>query len=212
MEEAGHIAAQALTGNHTEEDSYHPRDAVGSTIKATLTTGTGGAFVSAIQNTLTKQNVGAWGVFTRTGGTVATFAAMGGAYEFFKSASANLRQKEDTYNYAIGGAFAGAMLGLRFRSAPAVLGYGTATAVIIAAFQYTGGHMLGAALDPDVDEVARKEYMRKNRRRDIGEIVNELGEGRGIVAPGYAERRAARLKEAYGIDVVHSPTVPGQSQ
>lgn len=39
--------------------------------------------------------------------------------------------------------------------------------------------MLGAALDPDVDEVARKEYMRKNRRRDIGEIVNELGEGRG---------------------------------
>lgn len=65
------------------------------------------------------------------------------------------------------------------RSAPAVLGYGTATAVIIAAFQYTGGHMLGAALDPDVDEVARKEYMRKNRRRDIGEIVNELGEGRG---------------------------------
>ena len=40
-------------------------------------------------------------------------AAMGGAYEFFKSASANLRQKDDTYNHAIGGAFSGAMLGLR---------------------------------------------------------------------------------------------------
>ena len=72
MEEAGHLAAQALSGDHTE-DSYHPRDAVGGAIKATLVTGTGGAFVSAVQNTLTKQNVGAWGVFTRTGGTVATF-------------------------------------------------------------------------------------------------------------------------------------------
>lgn len=38
---------------------------------------------------------------------------MGGAYAFFKSASANLRQKDDTYNHAIGGFFSGSMLGLR---------------------------------------------------------------------------------------------------
>lgn len=38
---------------------------------------------------------------------------MGGAYEFTKSASANLRQKDDTYNTAIGGFFSGTMLGLR---------------------------------------------------------------------------------------------------
>ncbi|KAF2214201.1 hypothetical protein CERZMDRAFT_105398 [Cercospora zeae-maydis SCOH1-5] len=211
MEGAGHLTAQALTGDHTE-DSYHPQDAVGAAIKATMVTATGGAFVSAIQNTLTKQNVGAWGVFTRTGGTISTFAAMGGAYAFFKSASANLRQKNDTYNHAIGGFFSGSMLGLRFRSAPAVLGYGTSLAVILAAFNYTGGRLVGAKVDPEVDEVARKEYLRKNRRRSIEETINELGEGRGVHGPGYAERRAARLKEAYGIDVVHSPTVPGQAQ
>lgn len=38
---------------------------------------------------------------------------MGGAYMFSKDAAANLRQKDDSYNSAIGGAFAGSMLGLK---------------------------------------------------------------------------------------------------
>lgn len=40
-------------------------------------------------------------------------AAMGGSYEFAKCASANLRKKDDAYNPAIGGLFAGSMLGLK---------------------------------------------------------------------------------------------------
>lgn len=56
-----------------QEVLYQPKDAVGTSIKATLVTGGAGTFVSAIQNVLTKQNVGAFGVFTRTGGTIATF-------------------------------------------------------------------------------------------------------------------------------------------
>jgi hypothetical protein len=40
-------------------------------------------------------------------------AAMGGAYMFTKDAAANLRRKDDSYNSAIGGAFAGSMLGLK---------------------------------------------------------------------------------------------------
>ena len=42
---------------------------------------------------------------------------MGGAYEFTKNAAANLRQKEDAYNPAMGGFMAGTMLGLRCKSA-----------------------------------------------------------------------------------------------
>ena len=38
---------------------------------------------------------------------------MGGSYEFFKDASANLRQKDDAYNSSIGGFLAGTILGLR---------------------------------------------------------------------------------------------------
>ena len=67
------------------------------------------------------------------------------------------------------------------RSAPAVLGYGTLAAVVLSAFTYTGGRLQGLKKDPDVDEVSRKEYLRKNRRRPIDDIVNELGEGRGAL-------------------------------
>lgn len=38
---------------------------------------------------------------------------MGGTYEFAKIASANLREKEDPWNTAIGGFFSGSILGLR---------------------------------------------------------------------------------------------------
>lgn len=40
-------------------------------------------------------------------------AGMGGAYGFVKTASANLREKHDPYNNALGGFFAGALVGLR---------------------------------------------------------------------------------------------------
>ena len=64
---------------------------------------------------------------------------------------------------------------------------------------------MGFRRDPNVDEVSRKEFLRKNRRKSIEETVHELGEGRGISAPGYKERRAERIMEAYGIDVTQAP-------
>ena len=59
------------------EETYHPKDAVGATVKATAIAGTAGTFISAIQNVLTKQNVGAFGIFTRTGSTIAVFGMAG---------------------------------------------------------------------------------------------------------------------------------------
>ncbi|MCJ1246542.1 hypothetical protein MMC30_003750 [Trapelia coarctata] len=185
----------------SQERLYQPKDAVTAGIKSTMITGSAGAMVSAIQNTLTKQNVSAWGVVTRTGGTIAVFAAMGGAYEFTKLASANLREKDDSWNTAIGGFLAGGVLGLRFRNLPAVLGYGAALAVLLGTFDYTGGVLTGYEKDPSIDEYERKEYLRKNRRRPIQETIEELGEGRGIYGPGYEERRRERIRQKYGIDV-----------
>lgn len=115
----------------SEDEQYHPKDAVKAAINGTMITGAAGGLVSAIQNTLTKRNVSAWGVFTRTGGTIAVFggpysigeafmscsddpaAAVGGTYEFTRFASANLREKDDSLNTAIGGFLAGSVLGLR---------------------------------------------------------------------------------------------------
>lgn len=114
----------------SEEEIYHPHDAIKAAINGTLISGAAGGFVSAIQNTLTRRNVSAWGVFTRSGSTIAVFGtiragvhsvssinndigAMGGTYEFTKLASANLREKDDSLNSALGGFLAGGVLGLR---------------------------------------------------------------------------------------------------
>lgn len=171
-----------------------------------MITASAGAIISGVQNALTKQNVGAFGILTKTGGTIAVFAAMGGSYEFAKTASANLREKDDSWNNAIGGFFAGTMLGLKFRTLPAVLGYGSALAVVLGTFDYAGGTLTGYTRDPAVDEVDRKEFLRKNRRIPVEQTVAELGEGRGIYGPGYEERRRERIKERYGIDVSSVPS------
>ncbi|OJJ49210.1 hypothetical protein ASPZODRAFT_129624 [Penicilliopsis zonata CBS 506.65] len=126
---------------------------------------------------------------------------MGCTYEFVKTASANLREKDDHYNVALGGFFSGAILGLRARSFPAVLGYGAALATAMGAFEYTGGSLWGYKKDLEVDEFDRREQLRKAYRTPAEQTFEELGEGRGIFAPGYAERRRDRIKEAYGIDV-----------
>ncbi|CAD6443050.1 8cfdf262-822a-4248-8ab0-22607f01e4cb [Sclerotinia trifoliorum] len=182
-------------------DIYHPQDALKAGVNGALVSGSVGAFASAIQNSLHKKNIGALGFITRTGGTAFIFTALGGTYEFTKYASANLREKNDTYNTAIGGFLAGSVLGLRFGTTPAVLGFGTLAAVVLSAFDYTGGALSGYKRDPNVDEFERKEHLRKNRRIPIEQTVAELGEGRGIYGVGYDERRRERIKERYGIDV-----------
>ncbi|KAI9738362.1 MAG: hypothetical protein M1834_008865 [Cirrosporium novae-zelandiae] len=179
---------------------YEPKDAVGQTINSTLITGGAGLLFAAVQNSLAKHNVSAWGVFTKSGGIIATFAGMGASFEFMKTASANLRQKDDPLNHAIGGLFAGSVLGLHFRTIPAVMGYGAGLAVVMGAVEYTG-NTLGTNKTQDEDDYAKKMKMRMNRRRPIQETLDAIGEGRGIMGPGYAERRAKRIKENYGIDV-----------
>ncbi|KAL2045626.1 hypothetical protein N7G274_002054 [Stereocaulon virgatum] len=183
------------------QEVYQPKDAVSETVKVSLIMGAAGLTVSAIQNALTKQNVSGWGVFTRSGGVIGLFVAVGASHAFTAAAAANLREKNDSWNPAIGGFCSGAVLGTAFRTFPAVLGYGAAMGVAQGVFDYTGGKFSGYDKDPKVDEYERKESLRKNRRRPIQEILDELGEGRGVFGPGYRERRADRIKERYGIDV-----------
>lgn len=59
--------------HHAEDQYYQPQDAISVAMKATALTGGVGLFASAVQNTLTKSNVGPFGIFVRTGGTVTIF-------------------------------------------------------------------------------------------------------------------------------------------
>jgi len=62
---------------HGDDDHYQPKDAISNGIKGALITGGAGLFMAAVQNSLAKQNVGAWGVFTRGGGVITTFGTLG---------------------------------------------------------------------------------------------------------------------------------------
>jgi hypothetical protein len=60
-----------------------------------------------------------------------------------------------------------------------VLGAGAGFGVAVAAFRYTNGLGGYSIKEDDEDEVARKEEMRKMRRRPLQETIEQLGEGRG---------------------------------
>lgn len=71
---------------------------------------------SRVQEAQLASSVGSQIDFTARQHTDTVTGAMGGAYEFAKTASANLREKDDVWNPTIGGFFAGTMLGLRCKT------------------------------------------------------------------------------------------------
>jgi len=191
----------AIAEDEPIPDHYQPRDAIAATARSGKFTGMAGLLIAAVQNTMARENVGAFGIFTRFGGTIALFTAMGGTYAFVSTASANLREKDDAYNQGLGGFCAGALVGLRNRAIPSILGNGLALGVALSIASYTGGTIFGQRGNRDEDKFATKEEIRKRFRRPVNEVINEIGEGRGIYGRGYEERRKQRIQNAYGIDV-----------
>lgn len=61
-----------------------------------------------------------------------------------------------------------------------ILGYGVAVAVALAAAQYTGNSMLSDVSNPNEDRFATKTEIRNRFRRPVHEMINEIGEGRGM--------------------------------
>lgn len=55
------------------DHTFHPRDALANTLSTTLQTTAVGAVVAGVRNTLRKQNVGAMGILTRSGGIIALY-------------------------------------------------------------------------------------------------------------------------------------------
>ena len=54
---------------------FHPHDTLANTASTVLQTTAVGAIIAGVQNTLRKQNVGAMGIFTRSGGIIALYGA-----------------------------------------------------------------------------------------------------------------------------------------
>jgi hypothetical protein len=58
-----------------QQATFHPRDTIGNTGSTILQTTAIGAIIAGVQNTLRKQNVGAMGIITRSGGIIALYGA-----------------------------------------------------------------------------------------------------------------------------------------
>ncbi|KAJ4417968.1 hypothetical protein N0V85_001616 [Neurospora sp. IMI 360204] len=184
-----------------DDTIFQPKDAIKSGVSGALFSGGAGLLIASLRTSMKKNNVGSMHVFTHGGGTIISFAFAGGVYRFAQQASANLREKEDAWNHAIGAFLGGGVVGLRSLRFPVILGFGAMAGATVGAFAFTGGKLSGFDKDPNVDEYERKEAMRLNRRRPVEETLAEVGEGRGIYPPGYQERRRQRLLEKYGIEV-----------
>lgn len=56
-----------------EDKHYKPKDAIAELGLVTAISSSVGLFAAAVENATAKTHVGAWGVFTRSGGHIATF-------------------------------------------------------------------------------------------------------------------------------------------
>ncbi|KAI9292578.1 hypothetical protein K502DRAFT_73887 [Neoconidiobolus thromboides FSU 785] len=72
-----------------------------------------GFLVSAYKNAVQVHNAGALGVFTRTGGDIGYYGVTGVAFAATTCFAQSIREKDDHWNKAIGGAVAGAIAGAR---------------------------------------------------------------------------------------------------
>ncbi|TLS23967.1 hypothetical protein PpBr36_08264 [Pyricularia pennisetigena] len=189
---------------HDGED-YRPQDAVKTGLRGTFVYGAFGLFGAATLAAVQRKRVGVLAPITKYGALVSATAFGGGMYDFARTATSNLRQKDDHISEAVGGLLGGAILGLAVPGPtrmPVVVGFAAGTAVTLGTYAYTGKSLRGWGKKDDVkDDFERKEELRKNRRRPIEETIAELGEGRGIHPPGYEERRRQRLKEKYGVEI-----------
>lgn len=61
-----------------EKRQYKPQDTVSTALRGMMITGGAGLAYAAVSNSLTKHNVGSWGIITRTGTPIAIFGTCGG--------------------------------------------------------------------------------------------------------------------------------------
>jgi len=94
-----------------EPEAYTSKAPFSNGMNAVVTSAAAGLIVSAVQNSVSKHDKGAMGIFTRSGSTIALFTAMGGIFAYTDAAVSNVREKNDAFNGAAGGCAAGLVAG-----------------------------------------------------------------------------------------------------
>jgi len=148
--------ADPTSSSQSTAPIYEAKAPVANAANVALKAGAVGFFVSSLQNALQKHNYGAMGVFTRTGGTIGFFAAMGATFAFTEAFVANQRQKNDALNGAIGACAAGFLAGIKKRSLPLAVGTCAMLGAVVGGFDYAG-QLIG---DPISKEERRRRFFK----------------------------------------------------
>ncbi|GBE78011.1 hypothetical protein BKA93DRAFT_814267 [Sparassis latifolia] len=138
-------------------NEYEPKPTLQYTSIIGLQAAGVGAFVSAIQNALGTHTRGAAGFFTRSGGTIGIFGAMGATFAFTEAAIANQREKDDALNGAAGACAAGFLAGVRARSLPMAVASCAVMGTAMGAFDYGGKSLQGV---PETQEERRRRFFK----------------------------------------------------
>jgi hypothetical protein len=147
------------TSSVDTEPTFEPKAALKNASLLGLQGAGVGAFVSALQNALSKHSAGASGFFTRTGGTIGFFGALGATFALADAVAANQREKHDPINGAIGGCAAGFLVGVRRGSIPVALGSCAFMGATAGIYDYSRGLQ---GKDDHIDKPQSKEEKRKS--------------------------------------------------
>ncbi|GJJ13890.1 hypothetical protein Clacol_008147 [Clathrus columnatus] len=164
--------------NQTPPEAYEERPALRNGVIVGAQGAALGTLVASVQNALQQHNRGAFGLLTRSGGTIGFFehkvtslsltkplffcrlsiAAMAGIFAFTDSYVSNLRQTRDPINGAIAGCAAGLLAGARGRSIPKGLASCAAIGAVVGSFDAAGSSFRGDGRD-------REHVLSKEERR-----------------------------------------------
>ncbi|KAH8100652.1 hypothetical protein BXZ70DRAFT_1077695 [Cristinia sonorae] len=153
-----HSVGQSSSSSDKSSPVYEPRPSLRYASIVGLQAAGVGAFVSALQNALGSHSRGAAGFFTRTGGTIGFFGAMGAAFALTDSVVANTREKDDALNGVAGGCAAGFLAGIRARSLPMAVASCAVLGAAVGAFDYGGKHIAGARTPETLEEKRRRFF------------------------------------------------------
>ncbi|RUS32934.1 hypothetical protein BC938DRAFT_473771 [Jimgerdemannia flammicorona] len=136
-------------------------------IRVGATFAVAGLLVSSVQNSLGTHSQGAKGVFTRTGGTIGFFAAMGGVFAATECIVGEIRKEDDALNRAAAGCAAGIVAGIRAHSIPVMCGACVAVGTAFAVYEYGGGNIKGMLVQMSEEEKQewRASFFKKKEQK-----------------------------------------------
>lgn len=171
-------------------DTFKPLDTSAETKKCFVYSNLVGFLTAAAQNSLAKDNRGAWAVVTKSGILWGAIVAVSTSYGFSYCAISNLREKNDSINDYLSGAIAGAVLGSFTKSLSKTVGTSLGVGAVMGIVSWAGGpgglenNAFKARGDGIENKILRRDpnngekqgLWEAVRRRPLSETKERLGE------------------------------------